>query len=116
MTKATTKGYRPGLAALAIATTTLLTAGSAFAQADPRGVWIDNTGRGAVEIAHGLLPLDLVGARRRRVDARNLHADGHRAAGRHGQLLRRRPRVGHEAASHRRASWFDNLSMAEPPV
>lgn len=51
MTKATTKGHRPGLAALAIATTTLLTAGSAFAQADPRGVWIDNTGRGAVEIA-----------------------------------------------------------------
>lgn len=51
MTKATTKAYRPGLAALAIATTTLLTAGSALAEADPRGVWIDNTGRGAVEIA-----------------------------------------------------------------
>lgn len=51
MSKANINGTRLGLTALAIAATALFAAGPAAAEADPTGIWIDNTGRGAVEIS-----------------------------------------------------------------
>lgn len=47
---AKTLGSKLVFTALALATSVTLAAGSAAAQSDPTGVWIDNTGRGAVEI------------------------------------------------------------------
>jgi len=46
-----TKLVRSVLAAAATAAAVVLHSGSALAQKDPTGVWVDHTGRGAVEIA-----------------------------------------------------------------
>lgn len=51
MITSATHGSRFGLTALALAAAVTLAANPAAAEADPTGVWIDHTGRGAVEIA-----------------------------------------------------------------